>query len=122
MTAGYKVSLTGLMVAMAMAATACHSTNPAAPSALPTIAAASSFDLTGKVVGAGGAGLAGVEIVLSKDDEQRRAVTDEDGSFRVAGLDAGDWTATLNCKGYEGRAFEVVINGNLTINFDLIPQ
>ena len=122
MTAGYKVSLTGLMVAMAMAATACSSTNPAAPSALPTIAAAAPFELSGRVVGAGGAGLAGVEITLSKGDEERRGVTDEDGRFRVTGLDAGDWTATLNCKGYEERAFQVVINGNLTISFDLIPQ
>ena len=92
MRATYGISVKGLMVAMgmALAVTACSSTNPAAPSALPAVAAAS-FDLAGQVVGAGGAGLAGVEITLSKgDDLERRVVTDEEGKFKITGLEGGD--------------------------------
>ena len=123
MRAAYKASIKGLMVAVAMAATACSSTNPAAPSALPAISAGSSFELTGEVLGGGGAPLAGVEITLSRDeDADRSAVTDADGKFRIAGLEAGDWTAKLNCKGYEERVVQLVVNGNLTISFGMTPQ
>lgn len=125
MRATYGISLkgmTGLMVVMALATAgaACSSTNPAAPSAVPSIAAAS-FELAGKVVGAGGAGLAGVEITLSRgEDGLRHAVTDDDGQFTIRNLEAGEWTAVLKCKGYEDRAVQIVINGNVTFTFDLI--
>ena len=71
----------------------------------------------------GGGGLVGVEISLSRGEgDERRATTDADGKFRIAGLDAGAWTATLKCKGYADRVVEVVVNGNLTISFDSDPS
>jgi hypothetical protein len=73
-------------------------------------------------VSGSGSGLAGVEVSLSRSEgDLRRATTDADGKFRIAGLEAGAWTATLKCKGYADRVVEVVVNGNLTIAFDLIP-
>ena len=124
MRANYTVALKGLMVGMAMVMVgACSNTNPAAPSALPALPAASSFEVTGQVLGAGGAPVAGVEITLSRDEDvERHDVTDEDGKFRIVGLQSGDWKATLKCKGYADREVQVMINGNLTITFDLMPQ
>jgi len=124
MRANYTVVLKGLMVgmAMAMATVACSSTNPAAPSAVPAQPAASSYELTGQVLGAGGAPVAGVQISLSgAGDADREDVTNDDGKFRFAGLEAGTYTVTLKSKGYADREVEIVIGGNLTITFDLIP-
>jgi len=112
------------MVAMAMAALAaagCSERTFSGPTPLPAVSAAS-FELAGEVLGAGGAPVAGVEITLSRGaDTERRAVSDAEGKFRIAGLEGGDWNATLKCKGYGDRSVTLVVNGNLTISFDLIP-
>ena len=109
-----------ILMAAAFTASACDGRNPSGPSAVPAVAAAS-YDLTGDVIGAGGAGLAGVEITFSRaDGSERRATSDADGRFRIS-LDAGDWTAALKCKGYADRSVDVVVNGNATISFELLP-
>jgi Zn-dependent alcohol dehydrogenase len=109
-----------LLMAMALAAgAAACSVTPNAPSALPA-ASASSYELIGQVLDGGGAGLAGVNITLSKGDEERQAVTDGEGKFRIADLEPGDWTVSLKRKDYEDRTVSVMVNGNLTISFDMI--
>ena len=112
----FKASL--MAMALAMGAAAC-SVTPSAPSALPA-ASESSYELTGQVKDSGGAGLAGVNITLSKGDEERQAVTDGEGKFRIADLEPGDWTVSLKRKDYEDRTVSVVLNGNLTISFELV--
>jgi hypothetical protein len=62
-------------------------------------AAQATFDLTGRVLFAGGA-LPGATVTATHGDRSVSTVSDEEGTFRVAALDNGVWTLRVEMIGF----------------------
>ena len=77
-----------------------------------------STNVTGKVVDASGAAIAGAEVVTGKNS----ATTAADGTFTLTGLAAGDYTLTVSAEGYDDATKTVTVAdgnasvGNITLN------
>ena len=83
-----------------------------------TVGEVAKHNVTGKVVDASGAAIAGAEVVTGKNS----ATTAADGTFTLTGLAAGDYTLTVSAEGYDDATKTVTVAdgnasvGNITLN------
>ena len=83
-----------------------------------TVGEVAKHNVTGKVVDASGAAIAGAAVVTGKNS----ATTAADGTFTLTGLAAGDYTLTVSAEGYDDATKTVTVAdgnasvGNITLN------
>ncbi len=65
--------------------------------------------IEGTVVGANGNALPGVLVTVTGSGAQQESVTGTDGSYRFAGLAAGDYVVTAMLPGYQTAEFQVTV-------------
>jgi hypothetical protein len=57
-------------------------------------------EITGGIMDASGAGLPGVRVVISRGDERREAITDNDGRFVLGMLELGTYRVAAELGGF----------------------
>jgi Fe(3+) dicitrate transport protein len=81
--------------------------------------------ITGRVVDANNASIAGAEVLLNRRDVrfERQTITDASGNFEFSGLAEGDYQVTTTAKtfGASSRSLRLSGNENATIDFILQP-